>query len=806
MNNMKDNNQHSATPETETAAVQGDPPAGESIKKAIDNLNQSMGKFERRSAIAFEGFLHELVSYPQVVIRNAFQVFHDMMKAYVGEGIEEYPDDPESIHYVLYDCSKLFVEGSDYPFFADRLFANRLISLVEALKRGAQQNKIYLFKGPPGCGKSTFLNNLLMKFEEYANTDAGLRYETVWRFDRKILQGSRDYETNPVLEKLSQLLESSYEDGVEPLEHPVPDDSLHRPGAHTPDYFSAGLANNFIEVPCPSHDNPILMIPKHYRREFFDDLFKNNEFKWKLSTEKEYDWVFREKPCTICSSLYEALLDRLQSPQKVFDMLYARPYRFNRRLGDGISVFNPGDKPLRHSVMSNPILQKRIDGLLKDSNRVRYIYSQYAKTNNGIYALMDIKSHNTDRLIELHNIISEGVHKVEDIEENVNSLLLAVMNPEDEKNIQGFQSFLDRVEYITIPYVMDLATEVEIYRNIFGKHIDERFLPRVLHNFARVIISSRLNKKSEALLEWIGDPNKYRLYCDENLQLLKMEIYTGYIPEWLNEEDRKNLTAKRRRGIIRESETEGEHGISGRDSIKIFNKFYSAYAKEDKLINMSDLCKFFTKISKGVKDLIPAGFLDSLLRMYDYTILQEVKESLYYYNEEQISREIQNYLFAINFGVGSVETCNYTGEKLTITEEFLDGIERRLLGTKSADDQRKAFRKASQKEYTTRILTQEIMVEGLAITETKIFKSMNDRYVYNLKEKVLDPFLENENFRRAIKDYNNEEFKTYDKRIRDDVSYLINNLCEKYSYADQGAKEVCMYVIDNDLAKKFANP
>ena len=249
--------------------------------------------------------------------------------------------------------------------------------------------------------------------------------------------------------------------------------------------------------------------------------------------------------------------------------------------------------------MSNPILQKRINSLLRDSNRVKYIFSQYAKTNNGIYALMDVKSHNTDRLIELHNIISEGVHKVEDIEENVNSLLLAVMNPEDEKNIQGFQSFLDRVEYITIPYVMDLSTEVEIYRNIFGKHIDERFLPRVLHNFARVIISSRLNPKSEAMLEWISDPNKYRLYCDENLQLLKMEIYTGYIPAWLKEEDRKNLTAKRRRRIISESETEGEHGISGRDSIKIFNKFYSAYAKEDKLINMSDLCKFFTKIKKA---------------------------------------------------------------------------------------------------------------------------------------------------------------------------------------------------------------
>jgi predicted Ser/Thr protein kinase len=769
----------------------------------MHNLNQNMSGLEQRSAIPFEAFLDELVADPSAVIRSVFQVFYDMIKTYVGEGLDEYSDDPESIHYVHYDCSKIFVEGTDHPFFADRLFANRLISLVEAWKRGTQQNKIYLFKGPPGCGKSTFLNNLLMKFEEYASTDAGLRYEAVWRFNRKILGTLSDFETHPVLEKLSQLLASPHTEQPEMLPENGSRNSLRGSEA----YMAANyLVDDFIEVPCPSHDNPILVIPKQHRREFFDDLFKNDEFKWKLSTEKEYDWVFRDNSCTICSALYEALLNRLQSPQKVFDMLYARPYRFNRRLGEGISVFNPGDKPLRENILSNAILQRRVNSLLRDSNRVKYIFSQYAKTNNGIYALMDVKSHNTERLIELHNIISEGIHKVEDIEENVNSLLLAVMNPEDEKNIQGFQSFLDRVEYINIPYVMDLATEVEIYRNIFGKHIDEGFLPRVLHNFARVIISSRLNLKSEAMLEWIGDPNKYRLYCDENLQLLKMEIYTGYIPEWLKEEDRKRLTAKRRRNIIAESEKEGEHGISGRDSIKIFNQFYSAYAKEDKLINMSDLCKFFTKIQKDVKDLIPAGFLDSLLRMYDYTVLQEVKESLYYYNEEQISREIQNYLFAINFEIGSTEICTYTKEKLEITEEFLEGIERRLLGTKADRSQRIAFRKSSQKEYTTKTLTQEIMVEGLPITTTKIFSAMHDRYVYNLKEKVLDPFLENENFRRAIKDYNEEDFKTYDKRIRDDVSYLIKNLRQKSGYLAQGAKEVCIYVIDNDLAKKFANP
>ncbi len=779
-------------------------PSPEDIKKALANLNQSMSRIERRCSIPFEEFLNQLAANPPLVIRNVFQIFHDMIKSYVGDGIDEYPDDPESIHYVLYDCSRLFVEGSDYPFFADRLFANRLISLVEALKRGAQQNKIYIFKGPPGCGKSTFLNNLLMKFEEYANTSDGMRYEVVWHFDRKTLEGFRDYESHPVLEKLSQLLEIPHLEQSGPVSENNSSSSLESSEAYAAAHYASHLVDDFIEVPCPSHDNPILMIPKHHRREFFDDLFRNNEFKWKLATEKDYDWVFRNNPCTICSSLYEALLDRLQSSQEVFNMLYARPYRFNRRMGEGISVFNPGDKRLGQSVMRNPILQKHINNLLRDSNRVQYIYSRYAKTNNGIYALMDVKSHNTERLSELHNIISEGVHKVDDIEENVNSLLLAVMNPEDEKNILEFQSFLDRVEYITIPYVMDLSTEVEIYRKIFGKHIDERFLPRVLHNFARVIISTRLNQRSEVMLEWISDPGKYRLYCDENLQLLKMEIYTGYIPTWLAEEDLKKLTAGVRRKIIAESEREGEQGVSGRDSIKIFNEFYSAYAKKEKLINMADLCKFFTKIHHSVKDLIPRGFLDSLLRMYDYTILQEVKESLYYYNEEQISREIQNYLFAINFEIGAVETCTYTGEKLIITEELLEGIERRLLGAQADINQRRSFRSAAQKEYTSKTLTQEVMVEGLSLMETKIYKSMHDRYVHNLKEKVLDPFLENENFRRAIKDYNSEDFKTYDRRIRADVTYLIGNLCKKFRYTEPGAKGVCMYVIDNDLAKKFS--
>jgi predicted Ser/Thr protein kinase len=770
----------------------------DSIGSALQSLSHSTGTVEQRLPIAFADFLRETTLRPQVVIRNVFQVFHDMVKAYVGEGIDEYPEDPESIHFVYYDCNALFVDDVDHPFFADRLFANRLVDLVESMKRGARQNRVYIFRGPPGCGKSTFLNNLLCKLEKYANTEAGMRYEVVWRFDRRKFGPLAGAGEHPLVERFSRFLEQLERQG------PVAPHGADREPSGDAGGFEA-VDGNYFELPCPSHDNPLLLIPKEYRRAFLDDLFQNDLFKFKLLTEKEYEWVFKDTPCTVCSSLYDALLYRLKSPQKVLETLYARPYRFNRRLGEGISVFSPGDKPLRQQVLTDPGIQKQINRLLNGSQEVKYLLSHYARTNNGIYALMDVKSHNTERLIELHNIISEGIHKVEDIEENVNSLLLAVMNPEDQKNIEGFQSFLDRVEYINIPYVMDLSTEVEIYRNIFGRHIDDSFLPRVLHNFARVIISSRLRKQSDAMLDWISRPDKYRLFCDENLQLLKMEIYTGHIPKWLSDEDRKRLTAKRRRRIIADSESEGEEGISGRDAIKIFNDFFSTYAREDKLINMSDLCKFFTKVHREVRDLIPSGFLDSLLRMYDYTVLQEVKESLYYYNEEQIAREIMNYLFAVNFEPGTSATCTYTGERLEITEEFLEGIEARLLGPGASRAQHLEFRRETQREYASRALTQEIIVEGLPVTRTRIFQDLNERYVFNLKEKVLDPLLENDNFRRAIKEYNEEGFKTYDKKIRDDVTYLITNLGRKHRYTEQGAKEVCIYVIDSDLAKKFSN-
>ncbi len=756
------------------------------LSKAFDSLSMHQGSWERRPVISFSDFLQEVIAYPERNIRDVYQVYVDMIKTFVCEGLDEYTNDTESINYLDYNCNKLFVEGSDRPFFADRLFANRLMRHMDSVTVGAQQNKIYIFEGPHGSGKSTFLNNLLRKFEEYTNTSEGARYEVVWRLKQDKTADNKQSHSS-LKEKIDTILGN---DGKGSLSSEIM--NAIEPEAEAGEYFN---------VPCPSHDHPLLLVPKDVRRHFLDELFENDKFKWKLFTEKKYDWVFHDEPCTICTSIYQGLLKKHGDPGEIMNYVFARPYSVRRRLGEGISVFNPGDKPLRQNVIHNEVIQKNLNTLFAGSQQVAYLYSRYAKTNNGIYALMDIKSHNTERLMELHNIISDGVHKVEDLEERVNSLLFALMNPEDRRVLDDLHAFSDRIEYIKIPYILDLKTEVEIYREIFGRHIDENFLPRVLHNFARVIIATRLRTKSEAMLEWIGDADKYELFCDRNLQLLKMEIFTGHIPKWLESQDVEEFTAKRRKRIIAESEKDGWKGLSGRDSIRMFNEFYTSFAKDDKLIDMSMLIRFFRKYCKEDKEILPMGFLDSLLRMYNYAVLQEVKEALYYYNEDQISRDVQNYMFAVNFDIGSQETCSYTKEKLEITEDFFRRVETRLLVN---EDEAVVFRNNVQKAYTTGTLTQEILRDELDITETSLYSHLYERYVHNLKEKVLEPFLRNENFRMAVRDFDTEAFKTYDPKIQEDVVFMIENLQRKYKYSRQGAREICHYVIENNVAKMFA--
>lgn len=211
---------------------------------------------------------------------------------------------------------------------------------------------------------------------------------------------------------------------------------------------------------------------------------------------------------------------------------------------------------------------------------------------------------------------------------------------------------------------------------------------------------------------------------------------------------------------------------------------------------------FFNK-RPYLDDEIPEGFVEAIRDMYDFNVLQQVKESIYSYNHDHISKDIQNYLFAINYEIGDIKVSPYTNDSIEVSDEYLKKFEVIFLGTDCTRRERRAFRHDVLSEYISATLAQEIRLEGKQIVDSEQFQKLLDKYTHNLKENALVVYLDNDNFRRAINDYGSNSFNTYDKRLKQDVSSLIKNLKEKFKYTEEGAKQVSIYVLDRDLARRY---
>lgn len=691
-------------------------------------------KSERTIYLTFKEYLALVCQKPRKLLRNVFQVFCDMVLEYVGEGVDEYPNDPESIGFRRYDCFKLLAEGFSKPFFPDRLFANRFIAQIRHLQHSGQQNRMYIYKGPAGSGKSTFLNNLISKFEEYTRTSNGQMFEICWNFD---------------------------------------------------------FGEEKLEVPCPSHDFPLLVIPKEQRRKFLEKLLPLSKDKEFILSDKSYEWLFEDELCPICSSIFRALLEKLSSVEEIFQMVKVRSRKFSRQLGQGISVFNPADESPNGNFLSDNQIQEKLDQFL-GPGKVKYIYSPLAAVNGGIYVLMDIKGKNLERFNQLHNVISEGVWKVGGlVEEKVKRIIfLGTINPEDEKVIAE-SSLRDRVVFEQIHYILEPSTEVKTYQSVYGENIVKRFLPSVLENFARVVISTRLKLESPAIKEWISDLSQYNNYCDSNGMLLRMEIYSGIIPSWLSDEDRKRFTSKIRRKVIAEAATNGEGGWSGRESIALLAEFLEIYS-DQQFITMDHLADFFKKrISKKLRDQIPQGFLNALTKWYNYQVLDQVKEATYQLNEESARKEILNFLYATNFNIGDKIQCPYTNEEILVTREFFSKVVALITGNPKPSPEKVS---STVEECRRKFLV--AIAQGGELEKSEIFKEIFETYIYNLKDMAIVTL---RNVREGIATFGTADFDGLSDEIKMETERIIGNMVKRFGYQPKTAAQILLYIIDQNF-------
>ena len=125
---------------------------------------------------------------------------------------------------------------------------------------------------------------------------------------------------------------------------------------------------------------------------------------------------------------------------------------------------------------------------------------------------------------------------------------------------------------------------------------------------------------------------------------------------------------------------------------------------------MDDVKKFFKKNDEYNKR-IPNGFVDSIIRLYDYNVMQEIKESLFHHNEERISKDLQNYLFASNYDIGEKVLCPYTNEQIEVTEQFFGTIEQYLTDKEPGTEGIKKYRHEVADKLTVNLQQQAQLEE-----------------------------------------------------------------------------------------------
>ena len=160
-------------------------------------------------------------------------------------------------------------------------------------------------------------------------------------------------------------------------------------------------------------------------------------------------------------------------------------------------------------------------------------------------------------------------------------------------------------------------------------------------------------------------------------------------------------------------------------------------------------------------------------------------------------------MYCVNFEPNTKAKVTYTKDTIEIDEEYFKNFEAIFLGATSTKKMRDAFRKEVQTEYVSKTLTDEIRVQNIKIQKTAQFQNLFDKYTHSLNENALSPYVENESFRRAMKNHGTSSFKTYDNKLKRDIEHVLKNLIEKFNYTAPGAKQISLYVLDKKLPAKF---
>jgi len=653
----------------------------------------------------WEGSLWEyldIVTESPQVGRNAFQRVYDMIMSYGTEDFTQFKQEMKRYKFFSDPADR----GTDAIYGLER----PLMELVDFFKSAAHgygtEKRILLLHGPVGSSKSTIARLLKKGLESYSRHDDGKVYTYSWRLPR-------------------------------------------RPG-------EADEGEHYL--PCPMHEEPLLLIPKEARSEVLDQI---NE---KLPENKKirlYGDV-----CPFCRKVQNDLLEDYDGDwKKVMDHIKVRRLVLSEKDRRGIGTFQPKDEKNQDSTeLTGDINYRKIAEFGSDSDPRAFNFDgELNIANRGIVEFIEVLKLDVAFLYDLLGASQEHMIKPKKFAQTyIDEVILGHTNEPEYKKLQGnemMEAFRDRTIKIDIPYNVRLDDEIKIYNKDFGpdKVKGVHIAPHTIEVAAMWAVLTRLSEPKKAGIT----------------KLQKLKLYNGKSIPGFTEDSIKELKE--------ENPREGMQGISPRYiQDKISNALVSHQAQLDQSINpfmvMNELEEGLSHHSLITDEELKKEYKELLATVreeYEDILKGEVQRAISA-DEDAIKRLAANYIESVRAYTQHERVRNrYTGRDEDPDERLMRSIEEKI---DIPDSRKDDFR-------------QEIMnyIGALALDGKKFEYSTNARLLKALELKLF------EDQRDTIK-LKNLVSSVVDDETQQKIDVVKQRLIKYFGYNETSATDVLNYV------------
>src|SRR5947209_8231580 len=387
---------------------------------------------------SFDEYLDIVREHPEVT-RTAYQRLYDMI---ISHGTEEVYEHKEKItRYKFF--TEFAAQHGDAIYGLDRPLMHLVNAFKSAAKGYGTERRVLLLHGPVGSSKSTIARLLKKGLEQYSKIEGGRLYTYSWRLPHQL----------------------SKDDATETY------------------------------VPCPMHEEPLLLIPQEARKEVLDAI---NEKLPEGRKVKLYGDV-----CPFCRKVYSDLLDMYDGDwKKAIDHVKVKRLILSEKDRRGVGTFQPKDEKNQDSTeLTGDINYRKIAEYGSDSDPRAFNFDgEFNVANRGLIEFIEVLKLEVAFLYDLLGASQE--HKIKPkkfAQTDIDEVIIGHTNEPEYRKLQHnefMEALRDRTVKIDIPYITKLSEEIKIYEKdynparIKGKHI----APHTLETAAMWCVLTRLEE------------------------------------------------------------------------------------------------------------------------------------------------------------------------------------------------------------------------------------------------------------------------------------------------------------------------